>query len=357
MKENAKKSGISLLNDSVSQKKEFNPETLTHREVYFRSGKIVSCNVNLFRGTKKSVKEQSIKNLELKGSILGIKQGTCSKLEKILTGWIKALQYQSEYCSKAIKVNKRLPVFVTLTLPTTQIHSDIEIKRRCLMPFLQECKSCYGLKYYFWKAETQLNGNIHFHLILDTFIHYKKLQTAWNAHLNSLDYINAFAEKHGHYAPPTTHVEILKDVQQACCYVLKYVTKDVEGRNIEGRKWMCSRELRNMTIKGYLEDFSITGYIDYLVKNDKVTVYHDEYFSVFRFTDKFDYKSDYGFIKRIEYQDCIFAYDMLYGDNSTGQAKERVQVVKSDSVPQQLSLFEDAESCRINWDMKSSHFS
>ena len=93
----------------------------------------------------------------------------------MLTGWIKALYYNYEENMKKFGTSSRLPVFVTLTLPSVQRHEDNVIKQQILKPFIEELKERYGVKYYFWKAEIQENGNIHFHLIIDHYIHYKKL--------------------------------------------------------------------------------------------------------------------------------------------------------------------------------------
>ena len=60
--------------------------------------------------------------------------------------------------------------FITLTLPSKQIHSDNEIKSKCLNQFLIELKKNHSVSRYIWKAEKQENNNIHFHIIADKFI-------------------------------------------------------------------------------------------------------------------------------------------------------------------------------------------
>jgi len=45
-------------------------------------------------------------------------------------------------------------VFLTLTLPADQIHSDNEIKRSALMPFFQQLKRVSGVEEYFWSWGT-----------------------------------------------------------------------------------------------------------------------------------------------------------------------------------------------------------
>jgi len=168
------------------------------------------------------------------------------------------------------------------------------------MIFIEELKRLYGVKYYFWKAEVQKSGNIHFHVVIDVFVHYRKIQNLWNQCLQRLEYINAFAEKHGHRNPPSTHVEVIDSVQKAVSYVIKYVNKDLEGRNIEGRKWGCSKELRDFSVSGYLEDCDMYNYLQYLVLNDKALMYKDDFYTVYKFTQLFDYERDYTFIEIME---------------------------------------------------------
>jgi len=63
--------------------------------------------------------------------------------------------------------------FITLTLPSKQAHTDEEIKKVPFANFLQTLRRKYNMKYYIWKAEKQNNGNIHFHIITNSFIHHK----------------------------------------------------------------------------------------------------------------------------------------------------------------------------------------
>lgn len=68
--------------------------------------------------------------------------------------------------------------FITLTLPSTQEVSDVNIKE-CLNLFFTDLRRVYKLKNYVWKAELQKNGNIHFHIIIDVYIDYNVLLNYW----------------------------------------------------------------------------------------------------------------------------------------------------------------------------------
>lgn len=84
--------------------------------------------------------------------------------------------------------------FTTLTLPSKQIHSDSEITRKCLHDFLNLLRKNYGLLHYVWKAEKQKNGNIHYHLTTNIFIHWKDLREMWNLCVEKLGYITRYSE-------------------------------------------------------------------------------------------------------------------------------------------------------------------
>ena len=69
--------------------------------------------------------------------------------------------------------------FITLTLSDRQVHDDDFIKEHLLQPFLYWLNRYYNCLYV-WKAESQLNGNIHFHITIDTFVHWKSIRAKWN---------------------------------------------------------------------------------------------------------------------------------------------------------------------------------
>lgn len=84
--------------------------------------------------------------------------------------------------------------FVTLTLPSAQIHSDVEIKK-CLNHFLTNIRRSFNVQNYVWKAELQKNENIHFHLSFDKYIHFQAIRYYWLLAIKPLGYVDAYAEK------------------------------------------------------------------------------------------------------------------------------------------------------------------
>lgn len=160
--------------------------------------------------------------------------------------------------------------FITLTLPSKQVHSDVEIKAR-LNVFLQVLRTKYDIKNYVWKAELQGNENIHFHLIIDKYINYGAIKYYWNKAIKSLGYIDEYAKKFdkmtlAHYIklrakndenkirmyynnyvkayykgkstnwrePNSVDVVSIRDTKSLSHYLAKYLTKDLTGHQAGG---------------------------------------------------------------------------------------------------------------------------
>lgn len=82
--------------------------------------------------------------------------------------------------------------FTTLTLPSKQIHSDTEIKSKCLNQLLIELSRYHKVEQYVWRAEKQKNGNIHFHMLADRYIIWQDIRNRWNRIINKLGYIDRY---------------------------------------------------------------------------------------------------------------------------------------------------------------------
>lgn len=172
--------------------------------------------------------------------------------DKINT-WAKSITtYEKKKDFRVSRKQYKL-VFATLTLPAKQVHSDKEIKRKILVPFIDKLKYHYNIHNYFWRAEAQESGNIHFHMILDCFIEKKELQKLWNQTTDILGYLSTFKKKHGHAKPPSTHIRAINNPAKTIKYVLKYATKNDERRPITGRIWGMNDNLRCIRRYFYLD--------------------------------------------------------------------------------------------------------
>lgn len=118
---------------------------------------------------------------------------------------------------------------ITLTLSAPQMHSDNTIKSKLLNHFLVVAARKWKVVNYIWRAESQANGNIHFHIVTDQYIHWEDLQVEWNRIQAKLGYITAFYKRVGHMKPNSTDVHSLCNVTNIAAYLTKYCSKNSGG--------------------------------------------------------------------------------------------------------------------------------
>lgn len=128
---------------------------------------------------------------------------TARKVKTMLENWLYSLeqnitndwQLDTKLAFANTKGPEYYPTFVTLTLPAEQMHDDNYIKRNLLNRFIINLKTRYNVGHYFWRAEPQKNGNIHFHILTDRYIHWKAIRHDWNQILDEYGYIEAYRRR------------------------------------------------------------------------------------------------------------------------------------------------------------------
>lgn len=164
---------------------------------------------------------------------------------------------------KAQKQYKFRVNFVTLTLSSRQVHSDVEIKEKLLNQFLIECRSNWGIVNYLWRAEPQKNGNIHFHILIDKFIPWNELRNRWNRIQSKLGYVQRSKHYKEGWTPNSTDIHSVRKVRKLGAYLAKYCTKESDIRAIDGKQWGLSQSLSRMRSA---VDFRCSEVIDDLAK-------------------------------------------------------------------------------------------
>lgn len=181
--------------------------------------------------------------------------------------------------------------FITLTLPTKQMHTDKELKRM-LNSFIILLQNREKNKFAFvWKAERQKNGNLHFHLLINKKVYHTKIRLVWNFILKEMGYIEKYKEKFAKISkkeyielrkkynlknnkswnereqkkaekafyfgvktnwedPNTTDVCEIKKIANVEAYICKYMQK--ESDVIEGRYWGCSDNIKDIQYNTFL---------------------------------------------------------------------------------------------------------
>lgn len=176
-------------------------------------------------------------------------QRRIKRLKTALEWLIFTSPTQTVYCKQT---NRRFPFklnFITLTLSSKQTHDDEFYKEYLLKPF---CKWLMrqGATGYVWKAEKQLNGNIHFHVTTNKYIHYKAIRDKWNdlqtEKGTNLDYIR----NHGNTDANSTDVKAVRSTDKAIRYMIKYIAKQQTDRDqVSKRQFGYSRNLANIKIQ------------------------------------------------------------------------------------------------------------
>jgi hypothetical protein len=188
---------------------------------------------------------------------------------------------------------KRVVSFVTLTLPSVQKHDDNFIKRHLLGDFLQIIQKKYRVKNLIWKAEAQKNGNIHFHIMADSYLpnvarvrskRQGRINEIWNNICCRYGYLETYkkdrlndyrkgnlteAQIHWHKAfnfsvPNSTDVHPLKSKTKPESYINKYIAKPEKDRRlIEGRIIGCTDQLKEVQSFTENENGTTSGWASY----------------------------------------------------------------------------------------------
>lgn len=160
----------------------------------------------------------------------GIISQKANKRVRLAIDWMLHLAKEKTVAQKGNKSYFSFKLnFVTLTLASKQIHSDNVIKSKLLNQFLTELRTKWKCENYLWRAESQRNGNIHFHVVTDVFIPWRRLRTDWNRIQNKLGYVDRFAEKYNHHDPNSTDVHAINKIKNLSSYLSKYCSKNAKG--------------------------------------------------------------------------------------------------------------------------------
>lgn len=203
--------------------------------------------------------------------------------------------------------------FVTLTLPSAQVHADNFIKKEIFNQFLIEAKNKWLVKNYIWRAEKQKNGSIHFHILVDKFIPWSELRDVWNRIINKHGYVDRYRDSMRKFHqrgfklrddlvkywphraqvkayqkgkakdwqnPNSTDVHSLNYVHSVKNYIIKYITKAEKEQVVAGRMWGCSVSLSKIKGAGEIVDNYLHDEITRIQEANPAKVYHGDHFTV-----------------------------------------------------------------------------
>lgn len=115
--------------------------------------------------------------------------------------------------------------FITLTIPQAEPVPASE-GHKALKIWLQHFKRPWhkrrmseAVKSYIWKAELQERGQLHYHLITNSFLHFAEIRRVWNDCMNSRGWLG------GHRDPNSTDVHSIYKIKDVRRYLSKYIAK------------------------------------------------------------------------------------------------------------------------------------
>lgn len=235
---------------------------------------------------------------------------THAKISEIVNSWVKAGEDFKKANRNNRKVQKPIFTFITLTLPSEQKHTDKELKRLALNRYLIWMFRKTEIKNYMWKAERQKNGNLHFHILADSYIPWEAIKIEWNSIMSDLGYIEPFFAEHGHKEPNSTDIHKLKSVKNPAAYIAKYFSKSEEGQAIDGRIWSSSRALKQIKKFEFEPDWRFWALLQILLKKEGVYKNQSEYCTIIQgdiISEIKQYlRDEYEDLKKKRFEDWLF---------------------------------------------------
>ncbi|MDR6564931.1 MULTISPECIES: hypothetical protein [unclassified Arcicella] len=211
----------------------------------------------------KSQNDNSRKNLKAcDGEFNGYMSANTSRyVKRIVENWLTSIELNNDLKNKDYR-NKPYVTFVTLTLPSKQVHHDNYLKNQLLDPMIEWLRDSQertkrkgaGVDAYLWRAESQKNGNLHFHLIVDRWIDQDKLRQKWNQILERLQYISMYrmTQKYIYRKGFVFREEQAEKQTEALMYVVQNAIKDQKKiPDTKYRECPGVREILNSIIQNY----------------------------------------------------------------------------------------------------------
>ena len=215
-----------------------------------------------------------------------------------------------------------LITFVTLKLSAVQIDTDTYIKSNMLNQFITELKDRYPNVLYVWRAEKQMNGNLHFHFLLNIFIKWELIRKIWNRIQAKEGYIARYTtrfsvmsfeeyiltyknpkhddipkiklaykkgQEQGWTDPNSIDVCKIKDIEHVYYYISKYMSKKGEDTKemslevrdklkIEGRIYYCCSRITRISKNIHPTNDKIIHDLDLIYSASPKNIHTEDYF-------------------------------------------------------------------------------
>ena len=138
---------------------------------------------------------------------------------------------------------------ITLTVSSHRNLDAREAYKKLLAPFRKWLRYSKRCRLYVWKLELQERGQIHYHIIVPEFIHYREIRDKWNALQRDAGYLRDYTRLTKKLDPNSTDVHAVGNEKKVVKYVIKYLSKDEDAKRIKAR-----RDLRADYVAGRISE-------------------------------------------------------------------------------------------------------
>jgi hypothetical protein len=175
--------------------------------------------------------------------------------------------------------------FLTLTVSDhSQILDGKTAYKKLLSGFLQWLRKTKGVNTYIWKAELHKSGQIHYHITLPDFIHYREIRDKWNELQRKAGLLEKYYQEHGHYDPNSTDVHKVYKMKDVTSYLVKEIAKQMQNTtSLGGKVWDCSANLSQAKyFTCYMKEDQY-NFLETAVNECLAEKYEGEHFTMYRF--------------------------------------------------------------------------
>jgi hypothetical protein len=214
-------------------------------------------------------KQQKLSNFKEKKNYSGaVTLHTRKRISKAVTLMSQASEKKIIFNPITNRKEKFQFNFITLTISKFEKHlTPKEAYPIIFKPFLQWLTKSKNVNTYIWKSELQKNGQLHYHIVTNTWIHWKEIRNKWNYLLSKNGLLDNYIKNHNHANANSTDVHRVHHVKSMSRYLHKELSKSIQNSTAtRGKIWDCSTNLKGE--KYFLVPFDVE-HEKLLMKADK----------------------------------------------------------------------------------------
>jgi hypothetical protein len=262
-----------------------NPNTIPFMQIRSKSIICYEKFINHVR-TKRQISNQNLLSERVKYTGL-LSPGAIKRMTKAIDLLISSTPKQ-QILNPVTKRSQQFRLsFITLTMPNSNILTASRDSKVLLEKMLRYLRNTQGMHSYVWKAETQENGQIHYHLTSNVYLHYQELRNYWNKLLFKSNLFSEYFEQRGDRDINSTDIHSVRKVKDLSAYLIKYFTKQEQNQiAVKGKVWDCSLNLKEG--KYYATDLLEPDYYELLAgcKDLSIVVKELDHCTIFRSNHK-----------------------------------------------------------------------